>query len=130
MWKVYIQKIFKANLILFNSLTSVIAEFPIGNFIFANVLSYSRKTQSKWSIANYLRRGVLVGSVWNFFQNREIIRGKLNRNGDISPLDGERQQVCKIVWCDVFSPSQKLFTAIKKIVSFYSCLFCGLINLF
>ena len=34
----------------------------------------SHKTQSKWSIVNYLRRGVLVESIWNFFENREIIR--------------------------------------------------------
>ena len=47
MWKVYIQKIFKANLILFNSLTSVIAEFPIGNFIFA--MSYLTVAKHKAS---------------------------------------------------------------------------------
>ena len=33
---------------------------------------------------------------------------------EISPSDGERRQVYKIVRCDVFSPSQKLFTVIKK----------------
>ena len=47
-------------------------------------------------------------------------RGELNQDGEISPSDGERMQVCKIVQCDVFSPSQKLFTAIKKecVISF------------
>ena len=41
-------------------------------------------------------------------------RGELNENGEISPSDGERQQACNIVRYDVFSPSQKLFTAITK----------------
>ena len=44
---------------------------------------------------------------------------------EISPSDGEIRQVCKILQCNVFSSSQKLFTAIKK-----SCPFCSLINLF
>ena len=33
----------------------------------------SRKTQSKWSIENYLRQRVLVGSIWKIFKNRQII---------------------------------------------------------
>ena len=31
------------------------------------------KTQNKWSIANYLRRGVLAGSVWKLFKNGEYL---------------------------------------------------------
>ena len=33
----------------------------------------SHKTQNKWSIANYLRRGVLAGSVWKLFKNGEYL---------------------------------------------------------
>ena len=33
----------------------------------------SHKTQSKWSIANYLRRGVLAGSVRKLFKNGEYL---------------------------------------------------------
>ena len=33
----------------------------------------SRKTQSKWSIENYLRQRVLAGSIWKIFKNRQII---------------------------------------------------------
>ena len=56
--------------------------------------------------------------------------GWIEPSGEISPSDGERQLICKIVGCDIFSPSQKLFAAIKKSVSFHSYFFCGLINLF
>ena len=59
------------------------------------------------------------GGRLNFFQKQGDYshsgrRGELNQNGEISPSDGERWQVCKIVRCDVFSFSQKLFAAIKK----------------
>ena len=36
-------------------------------------LKNSHKTQSKWSIVNYLRQGVSAGSVWKPFLKREII---------------------------------------------------------
>ena len=45
-------------------------------------------------------------------------RGEINQNVKISPSDGERRQVCRIVRCDGFSLSQKLFTAIKKVCHF------------
>ena len=94
--------------------------FPILLFPILYSISYKRlllteikknshKTQSKWSIADYLRRGVWAGSVT--LTGR---RGELNQNGEISPSDGERWQVCKIVRCDIFSSSQKSFTVMKK----------------
>ena len=45
-------------------------------------------------------------------------RAEMNQNGEISSSNGERRQVCRIVWCDGFSLSQKLFTAIKKKCAF------------
>ena len=48
----------------------------------------SHKTQSKWSIANYLRQGVLAGSVWKSFKNREIIRAN-RETGRIQPKWGD-----------------------------------------
>ena len=49
--------------------------------------------------------------------------GELNQTGEISPSDSERRQICKIVRYDVFSPSQKLFTAIKKRVCLFIVVF-------
>ena len=79
----------------------------------------SHKTQSKWSIANYLRQGVLAGNVWKLFKSKENIRAngeteRIQPNGEISSSDGERRQVCKMVPCNVLSHSQKLYTAIKE----------------
>ena len=48
----------------------------------------SHKTQNKWSIANYLRQGGLVGSVWKLFKNREIIRAN-GKTGRIRPKWGD-----------------------------------------
>ena len=79
----------------------------------------SHKTESKWSVTNYLRREVWRGASENYSKTGRLFaltgrRGELNQNGEISPLDGERRQVCKIVRCDILSHSQKLYTAIKK----------------
>ena len=79
----------------------------------------SHKTESKWSVANYLRREVWRGASENYSKTGRLFaltgrRGELNQNGEISPLDGERRQVCKIVRCDILCHSQKLYTAIKK----------------
>ena len=79
----------------------------------------SHKTQSKWSVANYLRREPWRGACENYSKTGRLFaltgrRGELNQNGEISPLDGERRQVCKIVRCDILSHSQNLYTAIKK----------------
>ena len=43
MWKICIRK--NINLIFFNSLTSVIAEFPTSNFIFVIILFFERNTE-------------------------------------------------------------------------------------
>ena len=59
------------------------------------------------SIAKYLRRGVLAGSVLTgrligrlfAFTGR---RGEMGQNREISPSDGERRQVCRIVRCKRF----------------------------
>ena len=48
----------------------------------------SHKTQSKWSIANYLRQGVLAGSVWKLFKNRKIIHAE-RETGRIQPKWGD-----------------------------------------
>ena len=58
--------------------------------------------------------------VKNVFINEDIsklgcwVTVKNTTNGEISSLDGERRQVCKIVRCNVLSHSQKLYTAIKE----------------
>ena len=56
-----------------------------------------------------------------------VRRGEMNQNGEISLSDGDRRQVCRIVRCDGFSLSLKLFTAIKKVCVIF---FCGFINSF
>ena len=70
------------------------------------LIKNSHKTQSKWSIANYLRRGVWQGA--SEFVSKICFAltgrlGELNQNGEISSLDEERRQACKVVRCEVFN---------------------------
>ena len=70
----------------------------------------SHKTQSKWSIADYLRQGVWQGASEFVSKTRRLFaltgrRGELNQNGEISPFGEERRQACKVVRCEVFNPS-------------------------
>ena len=77
----------------------------------------SHKIQSKWSIENYLRQGVLAGSVWNLFKNREIIHthGETRR---IEPKWGD----LPIRWrkkADLWNSSMQCFQPQLKIIYCY-----------
>ena len=88
----------------------------------------SQNTKQVWVLQNIWNEELSRGASQKFSNTGRLFamkgrREEMNHNEEISPLDGERRRVCRIVWCDDFSVSYNLFTAIKKVCVIFFCCF-------